>query len=73
MPLQKSEGGNGYDLKGMLNIPLSNSSAIRAVAYHNEYGGFIDRVSATAADGSQIGLVEKDANSGSKNRWPTRV
>jgi iron complex outermembrane receptor protein len=61
-----SEGGNGYDLKGMLNIPLSNSSAIRAVAYHNEYGGFIDRVSATAADGSQIGLVEKDANSGSK-------
>lgn len=32
----------GGHLKGMINLPLSANAAIRAVAYHTEYGGFIN-------------------------------
>jgi len=32
----------GGALRGMINVPLGDSAALRAVAYHTEYGGFID-------------------------------
>nr|WP_137676898.1 TonB-dependent receptor [Parerythrobacter lutipelagi] len=32
----------GYHLKGMVNVPLGDSAAVRAVGYFTEYGGFID-------------------------------
>jgi len=35
-------GDIGGHLKGMINAPLSNGVAIRAVGYYTEYGGFID-------------------------------
>ena len=35
-------GDIGGHLKGMINLPMGESVAIRAVAYHTEYGGFID-------------------------------
>ncbi|MGE0180307.1 MAG: TonB-dependent receptor [Sphingomonas sp.] len=37
-------GGDDFGgaLRGMINAPLGDTAAIRAVAYHTEYGGFID-------------------------------
>ncbi len=35
-------GGTGYDLHGMVNVPLSDDAALRVVGYSNEYPGFID-------------------------------
>ncbi len=32
----------GGHLKGMINLPLGSGAAVRAVAYHTEYGGFIN-------------------------------
>lgn len=32
----------GYHLKGAVNVPLGDSTAVRAVGYFTEYGGFID-------------------------------
>lgn len=38
-----AEGGDiGGHLKGMLNLPLSDSVAMRAVGYYTQYPGFID-------------------------------
>lgn len=37
-----TDGEAGGHLKGAVNLPLSDSAAIRAVAYGTEYGGFID-------------------------------
>jgi len=35
-------GDIGGHLKGMINAPLSNGVALRAVGYYTEYGGFVD-------------------------------
>ena len=35
-------GGTGYDLHGMVNVPLGDRLALRVVGYTNEYPGFID-------------------------------
>ena len=32
----------GGHLKGAINLPLGDNGAVRAVAYHTEYGGFVD-------------------------------
>ena len=32
----------GGALRGMINVPLGSTAALRAVAYHTEYGGFVD-------------------------------
>lgn len=37
-----SDGDNNWSAKGMLNIPLSDTFALRAVAYHDFLGGYID-------------------------------
>jgi iron complex outermembrane receptor protein len=48
----------GY-LKGAINAPLGDTAAIRAVAYHTEYGGFID----ARREG---GGVDDDVNGGNR-------
>jgi len=53
-------GGEGGHLKGMVNVPFGDGvGAIRAVAYHTEYGGFID---ALREDGS----IDENVNSGNR-------
>ena len=53
-----SNGDTGGNIKGMVNVPLSNAAALRFVGYYNRLPGFID---ARKPDGS----VEKDVNSAS--------
>lgn len=59
-----TDGGVGGHIKGMVNAPLGDKAALRAVAYHTEYGGFID----ARREG---GGVDEDVNSG--NRTGARV
>ncbi|HYN46387.1 MAG TPA: TonB-dependent receptor plug domain-containing protein, partial [Allosphingosinicella sp.] len=41
--LNVAAGGDfGGHLKGMVNVPLGEHAALRAVGYHTEYAGFID-------------------------------
>lgn len=37
-----TDGGTGGHIKGMVNVPLSDTVALRAVGYTTEYGGFMD-------------------------------
>jgi iron complex outermembrane recepter protein len=37
-----TDGGVGGHVKGMVNIPLSDATALRVVAYQTHYAGFID-------------------------------
>jgi iron complex outermembrane receptor protein len=50
------EGDLSHNLEGMLNIPLSDSFAIRAVAYVDHQGGYIDNVagSVTTREGARF-------------------
>ena len=59
-----TDGDIGGHIKGMVNAPLSDTAAIRAVAYTTEYGGFVD---ALTEGGGRI----SDVNSG--NRTGARV
>jgi outer membrane receptor protein involved in Fe transport len=47
----------GGHLKGAVNLPLSDSAAVRVVGYHTEYGGFIN----ARREG---GDIDKDVNDG---------
>ncbi|HKU15214.1 MAG TPA: TonB-dependent receptor [Steroidobacteraceae bacterium] len=42
--LQPTDGDFGGSLKGMLNVPVGDTTAMRLVGYHNELPGFIDSV-----------------------------
>ncbi|HEY1710565.1 MAG TPA: TonB-dependent receptor [Rhizomicrobium sp.] len=35
-------GGDGWSVKGMLNVPLASNVALRVVGYHDTSGGYID-------------------------------
>ncbi len=66
-------GGNGGHGKGVLNIPLGDTAALRVVGYHTEYGGFIDAI-------REDGSIDNDVNSGQRSggrvslRWePTEA
>lgn len=39
-----ADGGMGGSAKGMINLPMSDTMALRAVAYHTRYAGFIDAI-----------------------------
>jgi len=54
-----ADGEMGFHVKGMVNLPLSDTAALRLVGYTTEYGGFID---ARQEDGS----FKKDVNSGDR-------
>ncbi|MEH6610409.1 MAG: TonB-dependent receptor [Halioglobus sp.] len=50
------EGDPGYNLEGMINVPISDSFALRGVAYVDQQGGYIDNVAAplTARDSARF-------------------
>jgi outer membrane receptor protein involved in Fe transport len=54
-----TDGGTGSQIKGMVNLPLGESAALRVVAYNTNYGGYID---ALGIDGA----VWEDINSGNR-------
>jgi len=55
-----SDGGDGSDVKGMVNIPLGEGqAALRGVAYNTSYAGYIDAL-------GEGGAVYKDVNSGNR-------
>jgi iron complex outermembrane recepter protein len=51
-----ADGEVGYSGTGMVNIPLSESFAIRGVGYYRDDGGFIDSIGTAGSD------VEEDIN-----------
>jgi outer membrane receptor protein involved in Fe transport len=59
-----TDGDTGGHIKGMVNVPLSDTAALRAVAYTTEYGGYIDAL-------TEGGVTISDVNSG--NRTGARV
>jgi len=54
-----SDGDEGGHAKGMINLPLGDTAALRLVGYTNQYGGFIDALTETG--------VKRDVNDGSKD------
>ncbi len=62
-----SNGGMGYVGEGMLNLPISESSAIRLVGWHKKDAGYIDNVYATRtfpswdADSNGNGTIDNAA------------
>ena len=54
-----ADGDAGWHLKGMANVALSDSSALRLVAYTTEYGGYVDAL-------SEKGARDDDVNTGSR-------
>ena len=44
-----ADGDSGWHLKGMANVAISESSALRLVGYTTEYGGYIDALSENGA------------------------
>ena len=43
------EGESSYDVSGVVNIPISDNFAIRAVGFTAEDGGFVDVVDGNSA------------------------
>ena len=59
------DGGEaGASLRGMFNMPMSDTAALRVVGYYSEVPGFIDAV-------QPGGSVHQDANGGTK--WGVRA
>jgi iron complex outermembrane receptor protein len=55
-----TDGGNGSQIKGMVNLPLGDgNAALRLVGYNTNYGGFIDAL-------GKDGAVWEDINSGAR-------
>ncbi|MBA3069202.1 MAG: TonB-dependent receptor [Hyphomonas sp.] len=52
-----NDGGTGGHVKGMINLPLGDKVALRAVGYHTEYAGWIDAIGPAASE---------DVNSGNR-------
>ncbi len=45
-----ADGEMGYSGTGMLNVPLSDSFALRATGYYRDQGGFIDSIGTAGSD-----------------------
>ncbi len=58
------DGDTGYDLSGVLNLPLGENVAIRLVGFTAHDAGFIDNVLGTSLGGDfdNADVVEKDIN-----------
>ena len=57
------DGGSGGYVKGLVNVPISDTAALRAVGYYRKMGGFIDAVQPTG--------VNEDVNEG--EQWGVRL
>ena len=53
-------GDAGWHLKGMANVALSDSSALRLVGYTTEYGGYIDALSESGARDDDVNTWRPD-------------
>jgi outer membrane receptor protein involved in Fe transport len=47
-----SDGDTGWDLSGMVNVPLSETAALRLVGFTSEEAGYIDNVLGTSSGGT---------------------
>ena len=54
-----TDGEEGNHIKGMVNVPLGDDVALRAVAYRTEYAGFIDAL-------TEAGPTVEDINGGER-------
>src|SRR5205814_1906400 len=54
-----SNGGIGGGAKAAVNVPISDTAAMRVAAYYTNYGGYMDAVQPNLS-------VKKDVNSGSR-------
>ncbi|MEX1993647.1 MAG: TonB-dependent receptor [Steroidobacteraceae bacterium] len=52
-------GGTGGNVRGMFNMPMGNSAALRVVGYYNDIPGYIDAI-------QPGGSVDSDVNSGTR-------
>lgn len=57
-------GEESYDLNGHVNIPVTDTLAIRVVGYYSADGGYVDNVFGTTLDGQfdNAAVVEEDWN-----------
>jgi outer membrane receptor protein involved in Fe transport len=72
--LYTTKGGEeSYDLSGHLNIPVTDSIAIRAVGFYSKEGGYVDNVLGTTlmGDSDNADVVEEDQNDYSN--WGGRI
>jgi outer membrane receptor protein involved in Fe transport len=53
------EGDIGGHIKGMINMPVGETVAVRAVGYYTRYGGFVDAL-------REGGGIDDDVNSGDR-------
>ncbi len=60
----------GGHVKGMINVPIGDSLAVRAVGYSTRYAGYIDALKDRGTGSTGYGLDE-DVNTG--NRWGGRI
>jgi iron complex outermembrane recepter protein len=54
-----TDGGTGGHIKGVVNVPMGDTLALRLVGYYTEYGGFIDAL-------REGGDIDKDVNDGDR-------
>lgn len=54
-----TDGNEGGSVKGMVNVPLTDNTALRLVGYTTEYAGFIDAL-------GENGAKDNDVNSGNR-------
>ncbi len=61
---QVDDGGTGYDISAMLNLPLADRLALRLVGFAAEDAGYIDRVLADSPGGTfdNADVVDEDIN-----------
>lgn len=57
------DGSESYDVSGILNIPVSDNFALRAVAYSTLEGGWVDNVLGVPYSGGFFGNSRPDDNS----------
>ena len=58
------EGDDGYELSGMVNVPISDSIAVRLVGFTSRDAGYVDNVLAPSQGGTftNSGFVQNDTN-----------
>ena len=54
------QGSNGGHIKAMVNAPLDNGGALRAVLYSTEYGGYIDAYGENDAYNADVNTGSRD-------------